>query len=107
MKHKAIISLLLASSMFLVFSSTAHAGDIAAAKEKNSMCAGCHEIDGYRTAYPTAYHVPKIGGQHEEYLLKALEAHKNGSRNHPTMTAIVASLSEQDIKDLAAYYAAK
>lgn len=107
MKQKAIINLLLASSMFLVFSGTTQAGNVAAAKEKNSMCAGCHEIDGYRTAYPAAYNVPKIGGQHAEYIAKALEAYRNGSRKHPTMTAIAATLTEQDIKDFAAYYAGK
>ncbi|MDP1558865.1 MAG: cytochrome c [Nitrosomonas sp.] len=107
MKQKAIINLLLVSSMFLMFSGKTQAGDVAAAKEKNSMCAGCHEIDGYRASYPTVYNVPKIGGQHAEYIAKALEAYKSGGRSHPTMTAIALTLSEQDIKDFAAYYAGK
>lgn len=106
MKQKSIMNLLLALSMLLVFSGVAQAaGDAAAAKEKLSMCEGCHGIVGYRTAFPTAYHVPKIGGQHAEYIVKALEGYKNGTRSHPTMTALSKSLSQQDIEDFAAYYA--
>ena len=105
MKQKTIMSLLLASSMLLAFSGAVQAGDPAAVKDKSSMCIGCHGIDGYRTAYPVAYHVPKIGGQSAEYIIKALQAYQNGDRNHPSMIAIAAGLSEQDIKDFAAYYA--
>ncbi|MDH5480981.1 MAG: cytochrome c [Nitrosomonas sp.] len=107
MKQKIIMNIILASSMLFVFSGVVHAaGDATAAKEKSSMCEGCHGIGGgYKTAFPTVYHVPKIGGQHEEYLVKALEGYKNGTRSHPTMTALVKSLSDQDIKDFAAYYA--
>lgn len=68
------------------------------------MCAGCHEIAGYRTAYPSVYTVPKLGGQSADYIVAALEAYKSGARKHPSMTAIAASLSAQDMADLAAYY---
>ena len=99
------MNLLLALGMFLAFSgATQAAGDAAAAKDKLSMCAGCHGIPGYKTAFPNAYHVPKLGGQHAEYIIKALEGYKNGSRSHPTMTALAKTLSQQDIEDLAAYY---
>ncbi|PTQ77781.1 cytochrome c553 [Nitrosomonas oligotropha] len=105
MKQKSIMNLLLALGMFLAFSgATQAAGDAAAAKDKLSMCAGCHGIVGYKTAFPNAYHVPKLGGQHAEYIIKALEGYKNGSRSHPTMTALAKTLSQQDIEDLAAYY---
>ncbi|MCG7757249.1 MAG: cytochrome c [Nitrosomonas sp.] len=105
MKQKSIMNLLLALGMFLAFSgATQAAGDAAAAKDKLSMCAGCHGIVGYKTAFPSAYHVPKLGGQHAEYIIKALEGYKNGSRSHPTMTALAKTLSQQDIEDLAAYY---
>jgi cytochrome c553 len=80
-------------------------GDPAAGKQKNSMCAGCHGIDGYHTAFPEVYHVPKLGGQHAAYIVKALQAYKSGERSHPSMKAIAAGLSEQDMADLAAYYA--
>ena len=69
------------------------------------MCTGCHGIEGWRTAYPGGLRVPRIGGQHEAYLVKALQEYKSGERSHPSMRAIAAPLSEQDMADLAAYYA--
>ncbi len=80
-------------------------GDPASGKGKTSMCAGCHGIPGYHTAFPEVYHVPKLGGQHAAYLVKALQEYKAGNRSHPSMKAIAASLSDQDMADLAAYYA--
>jgi cytochrome c553 len=80
------------------------AGDAAAGAKKNQMCAGCHGIAGWRTAYPEVYKVPKIGGQHASYIIKALQEYKGGERSHPSMRAIAASLSDQDMADLAAYY---
>ena len=82
-------------------------GDAAAGKNKTAMCAGCHGIAGFRTAYPETYHVPMIGGQNAGYIVNALKAYKAGDRQHPTMKAIAASLTEQDMADLAAYYAGK
>lgn len=70
------------------------------------MCAGCHGIAGYKTAFPEVYSVPKLGGQHAAYIVKALQAYRSGERTHPTMRAIAASLSDRDMADLAAYYAA-
>jgi cytochrome c553 len=80
-------------------------GDPAAGMNKTAMCAGCHGIPGFRAAYPEIYHVPKLGGQNPGYIVAALKAYKAGERNHPTMKAIASSLSEQDMADLAAYYA--
>ena len=89
----------------LAFAQTAApVGDAARGATKNAMCAGCHGIVGWRTAYPEVYKVPKIGGQHRDYIVKALTEYKNGERSHPTMRAIATSLSEQDMADLAAYY---
>lgn len=86
----------------------AHAadGDPAAGKGKTAMCAGCHGIPGYKTAFPVTYSVPKLGGQHAAYLVKALQAYKSGDRTHPSMRAIAAGLTDQDMADIAAYYAA-
>ena len=81
------------------------AGDAAAGKAKNSMCIGCHGIGGYKTVFPEVYSVPKIGGQHAAYIVKALQEYKSGNRAHPSMRAIAASLSDKDRADLAAYYA--
>lgn len=81
------------------------AGTAAKGALKVQMCQGCHGIEGWRTAFPEVYKVPRIAGQHEAYLVKALHAYKSGERSHPSMRAIAASLSEQDMADVAAYYA--
>jgi len=81
-------------------------GDPVAGKGKTSMCIGCHGISGYKTAFPEVYSVPKLGGQHSAYIVKALQAYKTGERSHPSMRAIAATLSDKDMADLAAYYAA-
>jgi cytochrome c553 len=86
--------------------SAAPAGDAAAGQKKISMCVGCHGIEGYKTAFPEVYNVPRIGGQHAAYIVKALQAYKSGDRNHPSMKGIAATLSDKDMADLAAYYAA-
>lgn len=97
---------LLSAALLLALALPAQAaGDPKAGEQKNSMCQGCHGIPGWRTAYPEVYSVPKLGGQHAEYIIAALKAYKSGERSHPTMNGIVASLSDQDMEDLAAYYA--
>ncbi len=103
------IASLFFAAMALVFASGAMAQQSqakAAPPAVNvSMCTGCHGIAGYRTAYPTVYHVPKIAGQQAEYIVKALQAYKSGARQHPSMRGIAASLSDKDMADLAGYYA--
>ncbi len=81
-------------------------GDPAKARDKVAMCIGCHGIGGYKASFPEVYSVPMIAGQSERYLVAALEAYRKGDRPHPSMRAIAGSLSDQDIADLAAYYAA-
>ena len=80
------------------------AGSAAQGALKVQMCQGCHGIEGWRTAFPEVYKVPRIAGQHEAYLVKALHEYKSGERSHPSMRAIAASLSDQDMADVAAYY---
>lgn len=80
------------------------AGDPAAGRNKAETCLGCHGVADYVNVYPT-FHVPKIGGQHEEYLIAALLAYKNRTRSHGTMQANASSLSDEDIADIAAYFA--
>jgi len=72
--------------------------------KKIAMCVGCHGIVGYQASFPEVYKVPMIAGQSEPYIRSALTAYQAGDRKHPTMRAIAASLSAQDIADLAAYY---
>ena len=82
-------------------------GNADAGRQKASMCFGCHNIPGYKTAFPSVYSVPKLDGQHAAYIVNALKAYKSGDRTHPSMRAIAASLSERDMADLAAFYAAE
>jgi cytochrome c553 len=72
----------------------------------HAMCIGCHGIPGYKTAFPSTYHVPKIAGQQPAYLVNALKAYKSGERSHPSMRGIATSLSEEEMKELADYYGA-
>jgi cytochrome c553 len=81
-------------------------GNPQAGANKAGTCAGCHGIAGWRNAYP-AYNVPKLGGQHANYIVSALQAYKGGQRNHPGMQGIATSLSNQDIADLAAFLSAQ
>jgi cytochrome c553 len=102
----------LAASIFAVASLTSTSlyaadavqGNAEAAKNKNSMCIGCHGIPGYKASFPSVYSVPMISGQSPKYLENALMAYKKGERSHPTMRGIAATLSDQDMADLAAYY---
>ena len=86
-----------------IFSSASAAGDAAAGKVKAIPCMGCHGIPGYFTVYPT-YHVPRVKGQHSDYIIYALKAYKSGQRQHETMQAQAATLSEQDMADIAVYF---
>ncbi|MBV7481734.1 cytochrome c [Bordetella sp. BOR01] len=79
-------------------------GNVQNARDKISMCIGCHGIPGYKASFPELYHVPMIAGQNAKYIEAALHEYKKGARSHPTMDAIAGSLSDQDIADLAAYY---
>ena len=80
-------------------------GDAKAGEGKIAMCIGCHGIPGYQASFPEVYKVPMIGGQNEAYIVSALNAYKKGDRKHPTMRGIADSLSDQDMADVAAFYA--
>ena len=97
----------------LVASVTLHAqaqeitGNAQAGSTKASMCIGCHGIAGYQASFPEVYKVPKISGQSHRYIVNALIAYQKGDRRHPTMRAVAQSMTEQDIADVAAFYAAQ
>ena len=104
MKRSMLIGAAL-TGITLAYSVPAYAdGDAAKGKVKAITCMGCHGIPGYHNAYPN-YPVPRVGGQHPEYIVIALKAYKSGQRGHKTMQAQAASLSEQDMQDIAAYFA--
>jgi cytochrome c553 len=79
-------------------------GSADAARNKVAMCIGCHGIPDYRASFPEVYSVPMLGGQNGKYIQNALKEYKQGNRKHPTMRAIAATLTEQDMADIAAYY---
>src|SRR5215210_3925053 len=78
-------------------------GDVERGRLKADTCMGCHGIPGYTNMYPT-YHVPKLGGQHADYIVSALQAYKTGQRDHDTMRAQASVLSTKDMEDIAAYF---
>lgn len=79
-------------------------GNAQAGEAKAAACAACHGATGNDSLLPN---VPKIGGQGERYLLKQLQEIKAGVRPVPLMEPVVAPMSEQDLADLAAFYAAQ
>ena len=88
----------------LVVGMTAQAeGDADAGRDKSFTCTGCHSSPGYRNAYP-GYKVPKLGGQKQDYLIVALKAYRDGSREHATMHAQIAQMNDEDITDIATYF---
>jgi cytochrome c553 len=80
-------------------------GNAKAAENKVAMCIGCHGIPGYKAAFPEVYQVPMLGGQSAKYIESALRAYQKGDRKNPSMRGIAQGLSDQDIADVAAYYA--
>lgn len=103
MTKQMLIGLLACSLTTATLSATA-AGDAIAGRKTAETCMGCHAIPGYFNVYPT-YHVPRVGGQGVGYLESALKAYRDGSRQHDTMNANAANLSDEDIANIAAYFA--
>ena len=75
-------------------------GDIASGKTKAATCFACHGVDG--NSVDPQY--PRLAGQYNLYLQHVLHEYKSGQRNNPIMKGMVATLSDQDIKDIAAYF---
>lgn len=102
-----------ASVLMLIFSASLTAGDETAGQQKSAACTGCHGADG--NSQNPAF--PKLAGQYEDYLLQAMRAYrKQGqtqqeqvelARDNAIMSSLMESLSDQDLQDLAAYFAAQ
>jgi cytochrome c553 len=89
----------------LAAAGTAHAGgNIEAGRELSKTCQACHGPDGNGIGDGQ---YPNIAGQYEDYLLQSLKAYKSGARNNAIMAGFVANLDEQQMSDLAAYFAAQ
>jgi cytochrome c553 len=86
----------------LAASAAAAAGDVAAGRRKALQCQTCHGLDGL-SKLPEA---PHLAGQPEQYLAKSLNEYRSGARKNDMMSLVAPALSDQDIADLAAYYAA-
>lgn len=102
--NKHLVSSVLLLGLSLPLAGTATAADVDAGRAKAFTCLGCHGVPGYNNVYPT-YKVPKLGGQHAPYIVSALKAYQAGQRGHDTMHAQAASLSAQDMEDIAAFFA--
>jgi cytochrome c553 len=101
---KPLRSLTIAAALTVVFAGNATAADIDAGKKKaQEVCAACHNMDGISTVPD----YPKLAGQYPDYLAKALRDYKSGARKNPIMAGFAQSLSDKDIVDLAAYFAAQ
>jgi len=96
-KFGSIVSIICLS----FFALASHAGDAEAGKAKSVTCAACHGGDGIS---PTPIW-PNLAGQKEQYLLAQLKAFKDGTRVNAQMAPMVANLSDDDMANLAAYYA--
>jgi len=102
----SLTGMLLAAGLFFGVTSTAVAGDAAAGEKKAYTCLGCHGVLHYVNTYPT-YHVPRLGGQHKPYLIAALKAYRAKTRSHETMQANANLLTDEDIEDIAEYFASQ
>ena len=97
---------LLLAILALAVAGTIHAkGNAAAGKAKAAqVCVACHGVDGNK---PSAPDQPILGGQHYDFLVRALTDYKSGKRNNPIMKGFAGTLSKQDIEDLAAWFASQ
>jgi len=102
MKARTIASIALAVLATGVMHDAAARGNAEAGKRKAAQtCAACHGADG---AKPSAPDQPILAGQYYDYLVKALSDYKSGKRNNAIMKGFAASLSRQDMEDLAAWF---
>jgi cytochrome c553 len=104
-KTLAVLVLAATASVAGMASAADVVGNAQAARTKVEQCIGCHGIPDYKTGFPEVYRVPMISGQSAKYIEAALQAYKKGDRVHPQMTPTAKTLSDQDIADVAAYYA--
>ena len=100
---RAVPQLLLALCAICSASLSDAADPKAALARVQQVCAACHGMDGNNQVAD----IPKLGGQYPDYLAKALRDYQSGLRKNPVMAGFVDKLSNQDIENLAAYYASQ
>ena len=101
MKQSRLAGSVLIALAAICAGDAAKAADAAAGREKAAMCVVCHGLDGIAKV-PDA---PNLAGESAIYTTRQLEAFKSGERQHPQMSIIAQGLSDEDIADLAAWYA--
>lgn len=99
--YKSILGAALASLFLLA---PVHAGDVAAGERKSQVCQACHGADGNGVGDPQ---YPLLAGQFADYMEKTLRDYRSGARDNAIMAGFAGTLSDQDIRDLAAFYAAQ
>lgn len=100
---KTVIAVLAAAFVGLIPNLLLAQGDAAAGQAKSALCGSCHGVDGNS---PLAMN-PKLAGQSAKYMVKQLQDFKSGARPGATMAAMVLSLSDQDMEDIAAWYSSQ
>jgi cytochrome c553 len=99
MIKKTVLALVLISLPFALYAK----GNPAAGKEKSAVCQACHGVDG-KSVDPS---YPNLAGQHNDYMQKALGDYRAGRRTNAIMAGFAGPLTDQDIKDLAAWYSSQ
>jgi len=101
--HRALAVMVLAFVVAAPLAGPAWAaGDVKAGRHKALACQACHGLDG-KAKIPDA---PNLAGQNEFYLVKAVKDYRSGARKNDLMSLVAPNLKDQDIEDLAAYFAA-
>jgi cytochrome c553 len=99
-----MLKIVLVTACFGAAATALAADDVERGKTLSYTCLGCHGIEEYKNVYPT-YSVPELVGQHPEYLVAALKEYKSGERSHVTMHEQATPLSDEDMQDIAGYFA--
>ena len=101
-RMKTISQLIFSAAMLLGLASVAQAADIEAGKAKaEQLCAACHSADGSNPIPGN----PKLAGQYADYLELTLKGYRSGERPNPIMAGMAAALTDEDIANLAAWFA--
>ncbi len=98
--NRTVLSAVIVVGLLGVVGTAQAAGDVQAGKAKAATCVACHGANGQGVA-PN----PALAGKTDDQLVQALKDYKSGKRDNPVMKGMVSSLSEQDMANLAAYYA--
>jgi cytochrome c553 len=100
--HARVAIICCSAAIAVAAAQAAAAADVKAGRQKALQCQTCHGLDG-QAKLPDA---PSLAGQGEIYLAKALKDYRSGARQNEMMSLVARNLKDEDVADLAAYYAA-